>query len=178
VTAKPSTPKLNPASSSSSRSEPRPAPHGYPDTTYIAQPDEPCRMQVRLVTAELARNHAKETPKDSSEPTNGVLAFEGEFISGNTTLVGNMHFKHPRRELHFVFHSTLFRGRRLESLTGHQKMTCWSTMRPASMTKKERAAAPLHKRLYSMVCSRLCIADSHSMERTAQMQNAHTPTSS
>lgn len=44
-------------------------------------------FQIRLVTAEMARNHAKEVLKETSEPSNGVLAFNGEFVSGNTTIV-------------------------------------------------------------------------------------------
>ncbi|KAG6886551.1 hypothetical protein C0992_003430 [Termitomyces sp. T32_za158] len=43
-------------------------------------------FQIRLVTAELARKHAKEALKETSEPSNGVLAFDGEFVSGNTTI--------------------------------------------------------------------------------------------
>ncbi|KAG6918191.1 hypothetical protein DXG01_015979 [Tephrocybe rancida] len=47
---------------------------------------EPTRFQIRLVTAELARLHAKGTLKDSTEPVNGVLAFGGHFVSGNTAV--------------------------------------------------------------------------------------------
>lgn len=53
----------------------------------VVSQDDPGRLQIRLVTAELARKHARATPKDKSEPTTGVLAFEGEFVSGNTSLV-------------------------------------------------------------------------------------------
>ncbi|KAG6844814.1 hypothetical protein H0H87_003481 [Tephrocybe sp. NHM501043] len=48
--------------------------------------EEHNRYQIRLITAELARAHAKETLKESTEPTNGILAFDGQFVSGNTTL--------------------------------------------------------------------------------------------
>ncbi|KAJ6627692.1 hypothetical protein B0H10DRAFT_1905503 [Mycena sp. CBHHK59/15] len=53
---------------------------------YATSSDEPERFQMRLVTAEHARLHARRTPKDQSEPTTGVFAFDGEFVSGNTTL--------------------------------------------------------------------------------------------
>lgn len=53
----------------------------------VVSQDDPGHLQIRLVTAELARKHARATPKDKSEPTTGVLAFEGEFVSGNTSLV-------------------------------------------------------------------------------------------
>ncbi|KAJ7446553.1 hypothetical protein FB451DRAFT_1412223 [Mycena latifolia] len=51
-----------------------------------AAPEEPARAQFRFVTAELARAHARSTPKEQSEATNGILAFDGEFVSGNTPL--------------------------------------------------------------------------------------------
>ena len=54
---------------------------------YIAEPTEPNRIQICLVTAELARAHARATLKDGKGPINGILAFDGEFISGNTSLV-------------------------------------------------------------------------------------------
>ncbi|KAF7335602.1 putative bifunctional E2/E3 enzyme [Mycena venus] len=38
------------------------------------------------MTAELAVAHAKDTPREQSEPSNGVFGFDGQFISGNTTL--------------------------------------------------------------------------------------------
>ncbi|KAJ6518100.1 hypothetical protein C8R47DRAFT_1086007, partial [Mycena vitilis] len=52
----------------------------------VADVDPPPGMQIRLVTAELARLHAKATPREKSEATNGVFAFGGEFVDGNTTL--------------------------------------------------------------------------------------------
>ncbi|PVF99226.1 hypothetical protein CPB86DRAFT_315970 [Serendipita vermifera] len=55
------------------------------DRSYLAHPDEPTRLQIRIVTAENARAFAKENPKQQLEPTNGVLAFDGEFVSGNVT---------------------------------------------------------------------------------------------
>ncbi|KAJ7472928.1 hypothetical protein B0H11DRAFT_1919124 [Mycena galericulata] len=48
--------------------------------------DDPGRFQFRFVTAEMARLHARHTPKDLGEPSNGKAAFGGEFVSGNTTL--------------------------------------------------------------------------------------------
>jgi hypothetical protein len=55
----------------------------------ISRPEEPSpgHIQIRLVSAALARSHAKESLKEGSEPTNGVLAFDGQFISGHTSLV-------------------------------------------------------------------------------------------
>ncbi|KAK7050214.1 putative bifunctional E2/E3 enzyme [Favolaschia claudopus] len=44
------------------------------------------RFQIRFVSAKQAVAYAQETPREQSEPTNGVLAFDGEFVSGNTTL--------------------------------------------------------------------------------------------
>ncbi|KAG6918190.1 hypothetical protein DXG01_015978 [Tephrocybe rancida] len=44
------------------------------------------RFQIHLVSAELARAHAAETLKETTEPANGVAAFGGEFVSGNTTI--------------------------------------------------------------------------------------------
>jgi hypothetical protein len=67
------------------------------DKSHIAHPDEPSRMQVRLVTAELARDFAKENPKLQVEPANGILAFDGELISGNVTFVRAIHSKEARR---------------------------------------------------------------------------------
>ncbi|KAJ7677170.1 hypothetical protein B0H17DRAFT_123065 [Mycena rosella] len=55
-------------------------------TEVTASPEEPTRLQIRFVTAELARVYARGTPKEQSEATNGVLAFDGESVSGNTTL--------------------------------------------------------------------------------------------
>ncbi|KAJ7735835.1 hypothetical protein DFH07DRAFT_967025 [Mycena maculata] len=57
---------------------------GGPESTI--SPHNPGRIQIRFVTAELARVHARGTPKTQTEATNGILAFDGEFVSGNTTL--------------------------------------------------------------------------------------------
>jgi hypothetical protein len=73
----------------SSVTKPKPKPRS--DTSHIAHPDEPIRMQVRVVTADIARDFAKEKPKEQTEPTNGILAFEGELISGNVTFVRDLH---------------------------------------------------------------------------------------
>jgi hypothetical protein len=60
----------------------------YPSTRRcIAEPNEPSRIQIHLVSAELARRHAAVTLKHGTTAINGILAFEGEFISGNTSLV-------------------------------------------------------------------------------------------
>ena len=55
----------------------------------VSRPEEPSpsRIQIRLVSAALARSHAKGSMKEGSEPTNGVLAFDGQFVSGHTSLV-------------------------------------------------------------------------------------------
>jgi hypothetical protein len=58
-----------------------------PEGSYLAYPDEPTRLQIRIVTAESARAFAKENPTQQLEPTNGVHAFDGEFVSGNVTFV-------------------------------------------------------------------------------------------
>ncbi|KAK0457420.1 uncharacterized protein EV420DRAFT_1548064 [Desarmillaria tabescens] len=47
---------------------------------------EPGRFRLRLVTAKSARDYARQTPKDQQENPNGVHCFEGQAISGNTTL--------------------------------------------------------------------------------------------
>ncbi|KAJ6568825.1 hypothetical protein B0H19DRAFT_687758 [Mycena capillaripes] len=44
------------------------------------------RFKIAFVTAEHAATHAKETPRDQSEPESGVFGFDGEFVSQNTTL--------------------------------------------------------------------------------------------
>lgn len=53
----------------------------------IAQPDPVDRFKIEFITAELAIGHARQTPREQSEATNGVFAFDGELISGSTTLV-------------------------------------------------------------------------------------------
>ena len=55
----------------------------------VSRPEEPSpsRIQIRLVSAALARSHAKGSMKEGSQPTNGVLAFDGQFVSGHTSLV-------------------------------------------------------------------------------------------
>ncbi|KAL0957929.1 hypothetical protein HGRIS_000110 [Hohenbuehelia grisea] len=45
-----------------------------------------CPYSVKFVSAELARQHAKATLKEASQPTNGISAFNGHNISGNTSL--------------------------------------------------------------------------------------------
>jgi hypothetical protein len=43
----------------------------------------PGRIQIRLITAQLARDHVRATLKENDN----VFAFDGAFISGNTSLV-------------------------------------------------------------------------------------------
>lgn len=45
------------------------------------------RFLFSVVTAEVARAHARQHPQDNTEPTNGVLAFNGESVGENVTLV-------------------------------------------------------------------------------------------
>ena len=72
---------------------PTPQPRIYPSAQhYIAEPNEPSRIQIRLVSAELARSHASAVRNGASATAiDGVFAFEGEFISGNTSLVNIVH---------------------------------------------------------------------------------------
>ena len=46
------------------------------------------RIKISFVDAQTARNYAIATAKEASEVpfSNGVLAFDGEYVSGNTTL--------------------------------------------------------------------------------------------
>ncbi|KAJ7739067.1 hypothetical protein DFH07DRAFT_840632 [Mycena maculata] len=44
------------------------------------------RYKIGFVTAEHALAHAKQTPREQSEATNGIYAFDGHIISGSTTL--------------------------------------------------------------------------------------------
>lgn len=46
-------------------------------------------VKITFVTAELARSHARKNLRVNSEPSNGVLAFDGEPVSCNTTVVSN-----------------------------------------------------------------------------------------
>ncbi|GLB39236.1 hypothetical protein LshimejAT787_0603980 [Lyophyllum shimeji] len=76
---------------STKRSTPPPSYRSLPPTKPMGQAEgeerkEPARFQIRLVTADLARAYAKETLTESTEPTNGMLAFDAEFVSGNTTV--------------------------------------------------------------------------------------------
>lgn len=50
-------------------------------------PDAVERFKITFVTAEHALCHARQTPKEQSEAKTGVLAFDGELINGNMTLV-------------------------------------------------------------------------------------------
>lgn len=50
------------------------------------------RLQIQLVTAQLARQHAASNLKDTSLPSNGTLAFDGQLVSGNTSLVRGVLF--------------------------------------------------------------------------------------
>jgi hypothetical protein len=45
------------------------------------------RVQIAFVTAEFARTHARKNLNVNTEPSNGVLAFDGELVSCNTTVV-------------------------------------------------------------------------------------------
>ncbi|KAJ7737751.1 hypothetical protein B0H16DRAFT_103670 [Mycena metata] len=51
-----------------------------------ALPDTAERFKFEFITAEQALSHARATPRAQSEPSSGSKAFDGEHISGNTTL--------------------------------------------------------------------------------------------
>ncbi|KAF8189626.1 hypothetical protein K438DRAFT_2019046 [Mycena galopus ATCC 62051] len=51
-----------------------------------AHPDPVARFKIGFLTAENAVLHAKQTPREQSEPTNGTFAFDGELISGSLPL--------------------------------------------------------------------------------------------
>jgi hypothetical protein len=53
----------------------------------LSDSDTTERFKIKFVTAEHAVIHARQTPRERSEPVNGVIGFDGEFVSGNTTLV-------------------------------------------------------------------------------------------
>ncbi|KAJ7581814.1 hypothetical protein C8J56DRAFT_1029289 [Mycena floridula] len=61
-------------------------PHPAPQDSSSSSPDPVDRLQIRLVTAEMARRHANATPKETSEPPNSIPAFDGEFINANMSL--------------------------------------------------------------------------------------------
>jgi hypothetical protein len=45
------------------------------------------RFRIRFFTAEHAVVHARQAPKDQSEPKNGIFAFDGEPVNGSISLV-------------------------------------------------------------------------------------------
>ncbi|KAJ6627691.1 hypothetical protein B0H10DRAFT_1941048 [Mycena sp. CBHHK59/15] len=49
-------------------------------TTSSLAVDEPERFQIQFVTAELARQHARQTPKEHSTAKSGIFAFDSEFF--------------------------------------------------------------------------------------------------
>jgi hypothetical protein len=83
VTARP----ISPGTGSKASSQADPLFTHKPDAPKN-KPDAPDAVQIRLVTAEIARMHAKKNPKDQTTSDAGVLAFDGEFVNRNTTLVG------------------------------------------------------------------------------------------
>jgi hypothetical protein len=67
--------------------KPTPQLRTYPSAwQYVAEPEEPSRMRIRIISAELARRHASAL-RNGARAIDGILAFEGEFIDGNTSLV-------------------------------------------------------------------------------------------
>ncbi|KAJ6599763.1 hypothetical protein DFH09DRAFT_626245 [Mycena vulgaris] len=56
------------------------------DLPSTALPDAVERFKIRFVTAEHALAHARQTPKEQTEPKNGIFAFDGEPVNGNITL--------------------------------------------------------------------------------------------
>lgn len=61
---------------------PKPWTSSVPEASAI----DPGRFLVRLITAKSARDYARQMPKEQAEHPNGVHCFEGQAISGNTTL--------------------------------------------------------------------------------------------
>ncbi|KAJ6599756.1 hypothetical protein DFH09DRAFT_1503902 [Mycena vulgaris] len=49
-------------------------------------PDAVARFKIRFFTAEHALAHARETPKERTEPVNGMFAFNSKPVNGNITL--------------------------------------------------------------------------------------------
>jgi hypothetical protein len=58
-----------------------------PPPKQSADIGEPGRIQVQLITAEMARENARDALTDDSIPSKKVMAFDGAFVSGNTSLV-------------------------------------------------------------------------------------------
>ena len=54
---------------------------------HLPESGGPCRIQIRLVTAQLARDHVRATLKDNATTIDNIFAFDGAFINGNTSLV-------------------------------------------------------------------------------------------
>ena len=90
--------------------------------SHLAESGEPCRIQIRLVTAQLARDYVRGTLKDNPTATNNVFAFDGAFISGNTSLVTILVASRARTSLTPFFFRQHFDTKPLMHLVGFQKM--------------------------------------------------------
>ncbi|KAJ7148093.1 hypothetical protein C8R43DRAFT_1108121 [Mycena crocata] len=71
----------------------RDGPASSPVPMDISRPNTACpdadtteRFRITFVTAEHAITYGKQTPREQTEPTNGLAAYDGEPISGNTPL--------------------------------------------------------------------------------------------
>ncbi len=86
-----------------------------------AEPGGRSRIQIRLVTAQLARLHARATLKDGSTAIKNIFAFDGAFVSGNTSLVTIRCISSTGSSDVFLFRMH-FVVKRLVPLVGSQKM--------------------------------------------------------
>lgn len=123
-------------------------PKGYIHRTEslpITEPGEPGRMLITLITASLARGYASFNPTGEATEA-GFLAFDGEYVSGNTTLVCDYHCR-LMHELILNITSARYKKRQLGRLTGCQKMTRWILMSPNVITRRiVLAVVPLLKK--------------------------------
>ncbi|KAF8067680.1 hypothetical protein FPV67DRAFT_1669576 [Lyophyllum atratum] len=131
------------------------------------------RFQICLVTPELARVHAKKTYKESTEPTNGILAFGGVFVNGNTTIV-SVKCRRPKiGTLKNDSSSRRLDKKRPRCSAGYPATIC-TMMNHAAMITVGPAAALSHKRWNGMAFSRLYTVGLPSTEHDAQITFAHT----
>jgi hypothetical protein len=131
----------------------------------------PGALKIRLVTAEMARKYARDNPKDISEPTNAVFAFDGEFVSRDATLV--MPFLWIGSRLIATIRET-FRKRRRACLGGIEHMPRLLMLAPVDTKIQLSVAVLLHWRSNAMVCRQPYTVASRSMGLHASIRIAHT----